>query len=182
MKIYEDNELKLMSSIVTIGAFDGLHRGHLALIERTVTCAKQRGVPSVVYTFDPPPRSFLQQKQILMSVSEKVELVKKYGVDHIVIANFDQMYAAKTPLDFIHEIKLLHPQQINVGPNFTFGKGKQGDVNVLADHFNVYVQPFVVCEDGEIISSTRIRGLMEKNELEQVKNLLGRPSLEKIKI
>lgn len=182
MKVYQAGELKLSSSIVTIGAFDGLHRGHQGLIKQTVKSAKQNKIPSVVYTFDPPPRSLFQNKKILMNVSEKTKILQQCQVDYVVLAKFDEVYASRLPIEFINELKQLHPRKIVVGPNFTFGKGKQGEINLLAAHYNVYVFPYVFCNEGHIISSTRIRELLDKNELKQVENLLGRKSLKKIKI
>lgn len=181
MKICRNNELTLASSIVTIGAFDGLHRGHQSLVKQTVNSAKQKGVPSVVYTFDPPPRALFQNKKILTTVHEKVELLQGLGIDYVIIADFNKMYASKKAMEFIHELALLHPHEVIVGPNFNFGMKKQGNINLLAHYYNVKVHPFVSCEQGEVISSTRIRELMDKNEMTQVENLLGR-NLEMINI
>ena len=177
VRIFNDNELMLQASILTIGAFDGLHLGHQSLIRQVVNSAKQKGVPSVVYTFDPPPRNMFQNKIILTNVDEKIELLRKYQVDYVIIANFDKIYASKLPIEFINEISSLHPKEVIIGPNFKFGKNKAGDINLLADHYNVTVQPYVLCEREKVISSTRIRELVDNRKFQQAGYLLGRPCL-----
>ncbi len=180
MKIYNNSELKLDSSIVTIGAFDGLHRGHQSLIKQAVKSAKQESVPSVVYTFNPPPRILFQSQRVLTTVSEKVELLKGFGIDYVILANFNHAYAARGAFEFIQELYQIQPKVVIVGPNFTFGKEKQGNIQFLSQYFQVTVKPFMRCEKGEIISSTRIRELIERNEVRQAGDLLGRKSIETI--
>lgn len=180
MRIFKENELNLPASILTIGAFDGMHLGHQSLVKQVVNTAKKKGVPSVVYTFDPPPKAFFQQKKILTMVEEKIELLKQYQVDYVIVAKFTRVYASIAPIEFIHEIKQLHPKKVIIGPNFKFGKNQQGDINLLTKHCNVIVQPFVLCENNEVISSTRIRELINDKKVIQAETLLGR-SLEKNK-
>lgn len=182
MNIYKENELELGSSIVTIGAFDGLHLGHQTLIKRAVNRANELDVPSVVYTFDPPPRALFQQKRILTTVAEKVELLEGFGVDHVIVADFNKAYASRQAMEFVKELKHLHPMEVIVGPNFTFGKGKQGNIDMLDQYFSLTVEPFVLCEGGQIISSTRIRNLIDENKISQADHLLGRKRLEIINI
>ncbi|MFB4165350.1 FAD synthetase [Alteribacillus sp. JSM 102045] len=174
MYIYNNNELNLESSIISIGAFDGLHRGHQTLIRQAVHRARELNVPSVVYTFNSPPRAFFQNSIVLTSLNEKIELIKQFEVDYIVVANFNEQYASRPASAFIEELCSLAPKEIFVGPNFTFGKGKKGDVCLLSENFKVNVQPLITCENGEIISSTRIRNLLKKDKQAQVSKLLGR--------
>lgn len=174
LKVYRNNELVLPSSVVSIGAFDGLHRGHQTLIKRAAKRAQQIGVPSVVYTFNPPPRAHFQNSRVLTSVEEKVELLQKLDIDYIVVADFNDHYSSQKAESFIHELGSLNPNEIWVGPNFQFGKGKKGNTKLLAENFQVRLHPLVTCEKGEVISSTRIRRLLQENERMQVNNLLGR--------
>src|SRR5699024_7020903 len=135
MRIFKEYELKLSESVLSIGAFDGLHLGHQSLIDQTVKSAKQRAVPSVVYTFDPPPRAFFQNNTILTTVEEKIELLKQHKIDYVIIAKFTKEYASKSPVAFINEIKQLNPKEVIIGPNFKFGKNQQGDINLLVNHY-----------------------------------------------
>lgn len=180
MKVYKEEQLKLNDSVVTIGAFDGLHRGHQALIERTVKSARALGVPSVVYTFDPPPRVLFQGKMNLMSVEEKLEILRNFDVDYVIVADFNKAYASKLPSEFINELSMLGPKEIVIGSDFTFGKNKAGDVNLLIDYYDVMIHPDVCCEEGKVISSTRIRDHFKNNEMRTVTRLLNHRQLEKI--
>ncbi|MGY4689463.1 FAD synthetase [Salibacterium sp. K-3] len=178
MRVYTDNQLILSSSVVSIGAFDGLHRGHQELIKSTVEQAERLDVPSVVYTFDPPPRSVFQGSDILTSLEEKVELIRQLGADYTIAAVFDKEYASRPPAAFIKEMAFLRPEEIRVGPDFQFGKGKQGDAKLLSEYFHVMEFPVVTCEKGERISSTRIRQLQNQKEWKEVHDLIGREKMD----
>ncbi|WP_158738093.1 FAD synthetase family protein [Alteribacillus sp. YIM 98480] len=180
MHIYKNNHLTLASSVVSIGAFDGLHRGHQTLIKEAAKRARELGVPSVVYTFDPPPRAHFQNTRVLTSVDEKIELIKLFDIDYVVVAEFNKEYASREALEFLLELSFLGPKEIWVGPNFQFGKGKKGNTNLLSDYFHVNVHPLVTCDKGEIISSTRIRELLQNNKRKQADHLLGRPRIKSL--
>ncbi|SDI40645.1 riboflavin kinase/FMN adenylyltransferase [Alteribacillus persepolensis] len=177
MNVYSDHQLSLPHSVVSIGAFDGLHLGHQTLINKAASRAKTLGVPSVVYTFNPPPRSFFQQTQVLTSVEEKVELIKRLGIDYVVVADFNKEYASREAIAFVHELQALSPKEVWVGPNFQFGKGKQGTTEFLSHYFHVNLHPLVRCQQGKIISSTRIRLLLQKNQIEHARKLLAHPQM-----
>ncbi|WP_240377565.1 FAD synthetase [Bacillus piscicola] len=178
MKVYKNSELNLRRAVIAIGVFDGMHRGHQALIKQAVKRAYQLGVPSVVYTFNPPPRAFFQQKRVLTAVDDKLELIKQLGIDYVIVADFNEVYAARPAAAFITELHELGAEEIFVGPNFHFGKGKTGNTGMLSRHFPVKIQPYVTCQNGEVISSTRVRELLQKEEWKQVHHLLGRHRLE----
>ncbi|WP_035711429.1 FAD synthetase family protein [Salibacterium aidingense] len=178
MHIYADNQLTLPSSVVSIGAFDGMHRGHQALIKYSVARARKLDVPAVVYTFDPPPRAHFQNSVVLTTIEEKVKLIRQLGADYTIVAQFNDEYASRPPTSFIKEMAFLRPEEIRVGPNFQFGKEKQGDVELLSEYFNVYVLPFVTCDEGKRISSTRVRELLQKDEWKKACHLIGREQLE----
>ncbi|MFB4162369.1 adenylyltransferase/cytidyltransferase family protein [Alteribacillus sp. JSM 102045] len=182
MNIYKNNQLTLTSSVVSIGAFDGLHRGHQTLIKEAAKRAREWGVPSVVYTFNPPPRAYFQNTKVLTSEEEKIELIKQLGIDYVVMADFNEAYASREAEEFLLELEFLCPREIWVGPNFQFGKGKKGDVTLLSNYLPVKVHPLVRCEKGEIISSTRIRELLQKDKRKQAYHLLGRPQMESLNI
>ncbi|HEY8341984.1 MAG TPA: adenylyltransferase/cytidyltransferase family protein [Calditerricola sp.] len=173
MRMHGDATLVLPASVVTIGAFDGVHLGHQALIRRAVAQARTLGVPSVVYTFDPPPRCYLQRVPMLTPLEEKVRRLAQLGVDHVVVARFDETYMSRSAEAFIEELRALNPVEIWVGRDFRFGRGRQGGIDALAAAFHVRVMDPVCCTRGEVISSTRIRSLIAKGRREEAWTLLG---------
>jgi riboflavin kinase / FMN adenylyltransferase len=180
MHVCKEGELELKQSVVTIGAFDGIHIGHQSLISKAVSRAQELHVPSVVYTFDPPPRAFFQKQMILTNVEEKISFIKKLNVDYVIIANFDEHYISKSAEAFLEELKGLSPKELWVGPNFQFGKGKSGTIEHLVEQFNTVIHPLIKCSKGETVSSTRIRNLLYKQEEKLANELLGRNLFEHV--
>jgi riboflavin kinase/FMN adenylyltransferase len=168
--------LSLSASVVTIGTFDGVHLGHQALLTEIVRQARQEGVPSVVYTFDPPPKTVFGEKLQLTPADEKVRRISHFGIDHIIVARFDKTYAARPPKTFIDELARLSPTQIWVGADFRFGSGRIGDVEMLARNFDTRVIDEIDCEDGDRISSTRLRDLLQDGRSEDARALHGWPA------
>ncbi|MGY4223258.1 riboflavin kinase/FMN adenylyltransferase [Bradyrhizobium sp. USDA 4503] len=156
---HRDGELALDACVVTIGAFDGVHRGHQELLRQTIAAARRRGIAAVVYTFDPPPKVYFGQAEPLISLREKLERIATFAPDHVVVADFDQVYVRRTALDFLAELQPLRPRQVIVGEDFRFGSCKGGSALLLRQHFNTRILPPVRCGNGEIVSSSRIRAL-----------------------
>jgi riboflavin kinase / FMN adenylyltransferase len=175
MKAHVYTPLELPNSIVAIGAFDGVHRGHQAVIRHAVQRARKLRVPSVVYTFDPPPRVFFQGVRMLTSVEEKLTKIEKLGVRNAIVAGFDDSYASRSPFEFIETLTRLNPLEIMVGSDFRFGKDRIGDIGLLEKYFRVRVTKPVCCPKGNPISSTRIRQLIAEGETSLSKTLLGWP-------
>ena len=173
MEVHTAGSLTLPKSIIAIGAFDGIHRGHQAVIRETVKQSKAENIPSVVYTFDPPPRAFFQHAYILTSVEEKIRKLQALGVDHVIIAPFNRTYVNRSSHSFIKELKGVNPIHIRVGEDFRFGNNREGDVTLLKRYFNVQPIPTVCCMRGKRISSTRIRQLILKGDYKQTEPLLG---------
>ncbi|WP_158734830.1 FAD synthetase family protein [Alteribacillus sp. YIM 98480] len=173
MKVHDNNTPDLHGSVVAIGAFDGMHLGHQAVIRETVNLGEIYNIPSVVYTFDPPPRFYFQNSTILMNVKEKLEVIKKLGVKQVVIANFNKDYVQKSAESFIKELNKMDPKEILVGNDFRFGKGRSGNVQFLKKYFNVRIIEPIRCNRGEVISSTRIRKLIASGDTQGVGALLG---------
>jgi riboflavin kinase / FMN adenylyltransferase len=157
--LHRERELTLAASVVTIGAFDGVHRGHQELIRQTVTMARRLGVPAVVYTFDPPPKVFFRQAEALIPLAKKLERISALGPDHLIVAHFDDNYAGRPAVAFISELGALNPRQVFVGDDFRFGSCKAGNVALLQKHFETCSLPPVRCRDGVVVSSSRIRSL-----------------------
>ncbi|WP_216828054.1 FAD synthetase family protein [Alkalihalobacterium elongatum] len=171
--IHQAETLSLNASIVAIGAFDGVHLGHQAVIRKMIEKSLLLKIPSVVYTFDPPPRVYFNNTKQLTSIKEKIEKISLLGVDHVVVARFDYHYLNRSVDQFINELFALNPKEIIVGDDFRFGKGRNGGIEDLKRVFQVKVIEKICCEKGRVISSTRIREMLLNGENEEVEALLN---------
>jgi len=170
-------------SVVTIGTFDGVHRGHLSLVERATSIAAQRGVRALAVTFDPHPAAVLRPGAVppaLQSVEERIELLRVHGIDEVVVLRFDEHLAAQSPTDFVTDLLVdrLRADVVIVGENFRFGAGGAGDAATLADLGAVNgftVEPVgLVAVDGRPASSTTLRALLATGDLDAASRMLGR--------
>ncbi len=173
LKIHTSDVLELPASVVTIGAFDGVHKGHQCLLSKAKERARQLDVPFVVYTFDPPPKVYFNNCILLTTLDEKKQLMKQFGVDHLIVGTFNEAFMNREVPMFIEELKKMHPLELWEGPNFQFGKGRKGNIEVLRCHFNVNVLHPVVSDEHELISSSRIRQLIQQGHHLQAEHLLG---------
>lgn len=172
-EIYDDNLLNLKSSMLTIGTFDGVHLGHQKIIRNIVKLGKENNIPSVVYTFDPPPKAHFGGAKILTNIDEKLEKISSFCPDFIIVAKFDNKYSSKPAIDFCTEIKQLNPKQLWVGDDFRFGNKRLGDIEFLKQFFSVKQFPEITCKKGIRISSSRLRLLFEQGENLEAHQLLG---------
>ncbi|MFT4975962.1 MAG: riboflavin kinase/FMN adenylyltransferase [Myxococcota bacterium] len=168
--------------VVTIGNFDGVHRGHRQLLTRLRERAAQLDAPSCVYTFEPPPRVLLAPKQRsprIMPWTEKIRLLGEAGIDQVVVERFTRAFAQHPPDWFLQEIlqQRLRARALVVGYDFRFGRARGGDVGFLrrtVPHLLVdQVRPFV--EEEDVISSSSIRALVLAGDVERAALFLGRP-------
>ncbi|MBL0372278.1 FAD synthetase family protein [Rhizobium sp. KVB221] len=173
--VHRECELSLSASIVTIGAFDGVHRGHQALLARVVSEARQHGVPSVVYTFETPPKVALGRVIQLTPPAERIRRLSLFEVDHIIMARFDRDYASRPAASFIEELGRINPRGLWVGTDFRFGKERLGDVALLDRYFPVRILADVAACEGERISSSRLRALISEGRHEEARLLHGWP-------
>jgi len=167
------NNLQLKASVMTVGAFDGVHRGHQKIIERVVTSATSKNVASVIYTFDPPPKCYFSQTHSLTNLSEKILKISSFSPDFIIVANFDELYASRVAIEFCRELTRYNPRTLWLGNDFQFGAQRMGDIEMLQRYFDVQEYPEVKCENGERISSSRLRALMNSENTQQLNALLG---------
>jgi len=170
--------------VVTIGNFDGVHLGHQALIVEVVKQAKQRGVSSTVITFEPHPFEFFAGDKLtiprLTRLREKFVQLTEYGVDNVVLLEFNQSLADLSASDFAKLLQQsLKPCHIVIGDDFRFGQARAGDFQLLAQlgqqlGFSVAAMPTFELE-GERVSSTRVRKILAEDDLALAARLLGRP-------
>ena len=173
-----------MSAVVTVGTFDGVHRGHRALVDRAVALAAERGVRAVALTFDPHPLVQLRPEAappLLQAVEERVAALEAAGIDEVVVARFDADLAALEPAAFVAEFLVgrLGAVGIVVGENFRFGRGAAGDTVLLRElgaavGVAVAVVP-LVAGDGAPVSSTALRAALSAGDVTAVAAGLGRP-------
>ena len=173
MEIHAPGTLKLPASALTIGALDGVHLGHQALLVQTKLRAEKLEVPFVVYTFDPPPKVFFKNCQMITSLDEKLCRLGRLGAEHVIVGQFNEAFTKQTVIAFIEELQLINPVEIWEGPNFQFGKERKGTIDDLRANFNVGILNPMRCEQGELISSTRIRKLLQQGDYSLAKKLLG---------
>jgi riboflavin kinase / FMN adenylyltransferase len=186
MKLLEhtrDFQKNASASVVTIGVFDGVHRGHQAIISECVKEAARRGVPSVALTFERNPRELVcgESVCVITAPDRKLEILESLGLDYTVSVRFSKGFAGLSPSEFCEKVLAGHlgAKQVCVGENFHFGKGGAGDVVTLAEEggkldFKVDVVPLVNVELGQL-SSTLIRGLIVEGRVGDVTAGLGRP-------
>ena len=169
--------------VIAIGNFDGVHRGHQAVLQEALSFAKDKGKPAIVYTFEPHPRSYFNPQQPvdrLTPAAEKAEIFKLMGFDAVVEQEFDAEFANLSADDFIHTIiqKGFSATAIVTGSDFHFGKKRSGNPDYLKkagekSGFDVIqVSPFCD-ENGMIISSSRIREFLSVGNVEEAAKLLG---------
>ena len=170
-------------SAVTIGVFDGVHRGHQELVERVVRKARDLGVPSVMFTFDPHPTVVFSPERVpalLGTVEQRAELAHGMGIDHVVVVGFTPEIASWSPAEYVDHalVELLHAKAVVVGENFTFGHRAEGTAPMLqelgsARGIDVDVVPLLSDADS-VVCSTYIREQLAKGDVAAVARALGR--------
>ena len=171
----------LDGSVVTIGNFDGFHRGHAAILKTLALRAEKAGCPSVAITFNPHPLEILAPKRApvaLSTLDQKIALLSAAGLDLLLVEPFDAEFSRMSPEQFIarYLIDRLRARSVCVGDNFRFGHGHRGNIRTLEgcpDEFEVIPVP-AVFDSGEPISSSRIRRLLVGGDVRGARRLLGR--------
>jgi riboflavin kinase/FMN adenylyltransferase len=166
---------------LTIGNFDGVHRGHQAMLARLIEAADDLALPPAVLTFDPPPREFFGKENApprLSSLRQKIEIFRAHGVLRTYVARFDGRLASLSPETFIDDVlvRRLAARWLLVGEDFRFGKARAGDLATLrrsARTFSVEALRTVAIE-GERASSTAVRTALSAGNLALASALLGR--------
>lgn len=176
-------ELKhLDNTAVGLGFFDGVHIGHQELINSLVKTAKENNLQSVLVTFEKSPaEKFVGKVEYISTNSEKENILETLGVDYLFELEFDEELMNLSAQDYLEKkiVEYLNPKYIFTGFNHTFGKNKLGTPEMLAEFATKYGYTYVqippIKYENEVVSSTRIRGLLSKGDVETVNKLLGRP-------
>lgn len=179
-----DSLPELVHPVVTMGSFDGLHRGHQKILSQVREAAKRKGGHSVLISFEPHPRRVLFPHLPLSLITpgrQKTELLGQMGLDYIVIAPFTESFSRLSARDYVDQflVRHFHPSQIVIGYDHRFGHDREGDIHLLrslADTYGYEVREISAeLIDEAAISSTKIRRCIEAGELETAADMLGRP-------
>ena len=166
-------------SVVVIGVFDGVHKGHQAVLNRAKAIAADEKI--IALTFDPHPVSVFAPDRtptLLTILTDRIELLKIHNADQVAVIKFTPEFAAMSPEDFVKKILVqqLSATKVVVGKNFTYGHKAAGNIESLRAHteFETIVLDLAPSE-GEVVSSTRIRKLIVDGDVEKARELLTRP-------
>lgn len=176
--IYGLNRVKKFKKpVVTLGVFDGVHRGHRKILEASVAKARRIKGTSVVVTFWPHP----QREESVYSLEHRLRLINEIGIDVCIVINFNEKFAKISAVDFVKNIlfKRIRAHYIYVGKNFRFGRRAEGNFEILerlSKFYNFKLKTFKVTKiNNRPISSTYIRALIKKGKLATAQKLLTRP-------
>lgn len=187
MKVYRDiNDLpSFKNAAITIGTFDGVHSGHVQIINQLEQEASKNEGQSVIITFDPHPRMILNPPKnqppikLLNTLSEKIELLAKQQIDHLVIVPFTLDFSNQSAEEYISKflVSKFHPQTIIIGYDHRFGKNRSGDYKLLEkfqDKFNFKVKEIPEHVLNHVtISSTKIRTALDEGDIQTANKYLG---------
>jgi riboflavin kinase/FMN adenylyltransferase len=170
--------------VATMGAFDGVHWGHRAVLKQLIDKGRELALPTVVICFEPLPREFFAPREApprLMSFREKLVVLRQLGLDRVLRIRFDERFRSLAAEDFIEQIFVqgLGVRHLVVGDDLRFGAGRRGDIVMLraagANNGFEVGDTASVMMDGARVSSSRIRKALEDNDLELAQGLLGYP-------
>jgi riboflavin kinase/FMN adenylyltransferase len=169
--------------VATIGNFDGVHLGHQAVLGQLAEKADELTLPLVVVTFEPQPQEYFRPQESpprLTRFREKVQALRRYAVDRVLVLRFNQTFSQQSPDEFIQNLLVngLGVKYLVIGDDFRFGKDRAGDFAMLqaAGHAHGFevVNMHTFIQNGERVSSTRVREALGKGDLNEAEKLLGR--------
>ena len=177
----EDKEFKNWQSVITIGSFDGVHKGHWTILNTILRLAQECDCKTVVITFDPIPKYFSSNGKVklITTLEEKLQIVNKLKVDGVVVIPFDEKFSEIEPVHFLDMVwNNLRPYAITVGYNHHFGRKGEGNISLLKE-FSIkkHIKLITVDEvtiDKMDVSSTVIRKFIKDGKIEEANRLLGR--------
>lgn len=172
------------NSIATIGTFDGVHIGHQKILKSLIDNAQNSQLESVVLTFFPHPRMVLQKDtdiKLINTIEERIQILKNFGVDHIVVQKFSKAYSRLTAIEFVRDILVnsLKIKTVIVGYDHHFGRNRTADINDLREfgqHYNFNVIEIPAQDINDVsVSSTKIRKALFEGDIETANQYLGYP-------
>ncbi len=172
------------STVLTIGNFDGLHLGHQKLMSELISQSKRLGVPSVVCTFRPHPRTILKPGEPhprLFDYRDQAEMMEGLGIDYLIEEKFSKDFSLMSAEQFLEDYieKIFHPAHLVVGYDFNFGKSRVGNTEFLKEFCARKKWGLTIVgayeQEGQIVSSSQIRKLLEHGDLKKAEEFLGRP-------
>ncbi len=173
---------KPVSSVVTVGTFDGIHLGHQKLINKVLSISKTENLRSIVLTFNPHPRIILNNDSnisLLTTKTEKNKILKSFNIDYLITQQFSKEFSRLTPLDYVKTILVdkLNAKHIVIGYDHHFGRNRNANSNNLYEFsklFNFQVSEVdVLTKDNISVSSTKIRNLIFQGRIKEANALLG---------
>lgn len=179
---WQDVPAALRGAVLAIGNFDGVHRGHQALLDKTKAAARDAECPAGVMLFEPHPRNFFQPQRPIFELTplpRKLDLLAMYGMDLAVVVDFNAEFAALSAEAFVKKVLIgaLETRRAIVGYDFLFGKGRQGNPQILSKLGNAGGMAVSVVEPvgaaGETFSSTRVRELLAEGDPRGAAEMLG---------
>ena len=182
MKVTKDlkNAISSRPSILTLGTFDGVHKGHRKIISNLKSEAKRNNLRSIILTFFPHPRNIVSSEIIksISTIDEKIKIFSNLGVDELIIQKFDKSFSSMNAKEFIELlVNNLKIKKIIVGYNHRFGKNRSADINVLKDFSLKYDFEVLEIKAFEVenikISSTKIRDAIQQGNIKLCNNYLG---------
>ncbi len=182
IKITDINSFNITDTVVTVGTFDGLHRGHKTILDRLKNKAKQLNYKSVVFTFWPHPRFVLGKidgLELLSTIDEKAKILDDYGIDYLVIVEFTKQFAEQTSYEFVKNLLVakLNVKHLVLGYDHHFGKNREGRFEKLAECANEFgftiEQVSALSSGNDNISSTKIRNALKKGDIVKANKYLG---------
>ena len=182
MKVTKDlkNAISSQPSILTLGTFDGVHKGHRKIISNLKSEAKRNNLRSIILTFFPHPRNIVSSEIIksISTIDEKIKIFSDLGIDELIIQKFDKSFASMDAKEFIELlVNNLKIKKIIVGYNHRFGKNRSADINVLKDFSLKYDFEVLEIKAFEVenikISSTKIRDAIQQGNIKLCNNYLG---------
>ena len=174
----------LRRGAITIGTFDGVHRGHASILEQLRAAARSAGGPSIIVTFHPHPRSVVQpgeKLELLTPLEERIKLLREAGIDEVVVTPFTPAFASMEAKDYIRDFLVhnFHPAAIVIGYDHRFGAGRRGNLELLAAcakkwNYTVSEIPATLLSEAAI-SSTKIRTALRAGDIAKATEMMGRP-------